>query len=245
LAQQYREKNVAIEGLKRSEDGKDSHNMMESAYLKIKNMIFGQQIVPGQKLIYRELAKALSMSSTPVQFALGRLEQEGFIERIPNVGYYVRKINLQEIEDLFDLRLILELYAVEMAIGNQTPEDIRLLEELQQDHKNYSIQIYDRRKLILDAAFHSQIAAMSRNGEIVKELRRIFEHAYLRSPVERIPPVRLPIAAAQHEEIVQRIRERDVAGARESLGRHIREAKEARRAMLEALPSMELSAASM
>jgi len=236
---------VAIESLKRSKDGKDPHNMMESAYLKIKDMIFVQHIVPGQKLIYRELAKALSMSSTPVQFALGRLEQEGFVERIPNVGYYVRKINLQEIEDLFDLRLILELYAVEMAIRNQTPEDIRLLEELQQNHKNYNIQIYDRRKLILDAAFHSQIAALSRNQEIVKELRRIFEHTYLRSPVERIPPVRLPIAAAQHQEILQRIRERDVTGARESLERHIREAKEARRAMLAALPSMEMSAASM
>jgi DNA-binding GntR family transcriptional regulator len=173
------------------------------------------------------------------------LEQEGFVERIPNVGYYVRKINLQEIEDLFDLRMILELYAVEMAIRNQTPEDIRLLEELQQNHKNYNIQIYDRRKLILDAAFHSQIAALSRNQEIVKELRRIFEHTYLRSPVERIPPVRLPIAAAQHQEILQRIRERDVTGARESLERHIREAKEARRAMLAALPSMEMSAASM
>lgn len=236
---------MAIESLKRSKDGKDPHNMMESAYLKIKDMIFVQHIVPGQKLIYRELAKALSMSSTPVQFALGRLEQEGFVERIPNVGYYVRKINLQEIEDLFDLRMILELYAVEMAIRNQTPEDIRLLEELQQNHKNYNIQIYDRRKLILDAAFHSQIAALSRNQEIVKELRRIFEHTYLRSPVERIPPVRLPIAAAQHQEILQRIRERDVTGARESLERHIREAKEARRAMLAALPSMEMSAASM
>jgi DNA-binding GntR family transcriptional regulator len=208
-------------------------------------MIFQQQIVPGQKLIYRELAKMLNMSSTPVQFALGRLEQEGFVERIPNVGYYVRKINLQEIEDLFDLRLILELYAVELAIANQTPEDIRLLEKLLQDHKNYNIQIYDRRKLILDAAFHSQIAGLSRNLEIVKQLRRIFEHTYLRSPVELIPPGRLPIAASEHEQILQKIKERDVVRAREYLERHIREAKEARRAMLAALPSMNMSAADM
>lgn len=226
-------------------DRKDSNGMMEAAYLKIKSMIFQQQIVPGQKLIYRELAKMLNMSSTPVQFALGRLEQEGFVERIPNVGYYVRKINLQEIEDLFDLRLILELYAVELAIANQTPEDIRLLEKLLQDHKNYNIQIYDRRKLILDAAFHSQIAGLSRNLEIVKQLRRIFEHTYLRSPVELIPPGRLPIAASEHEQILQKIKERDVVRAREYLERHIREAKEARRAMLAALPSMNLSAAGM
>ncbi len=226
-------------------DGKDSHNMMESAYLKIKNMIFQQHIVPGQKLIYRELAKLLNMSSTPVQFALGRLEQEGFVERIPNIGYYVKKINLQEIEDLFDLRLILELYAVEMAIKNQTPEDIDLLEKYLQDHKNYDIPIYDRKKLILDAAFHSQIAGLSGNLEIVKQLRRIFEHTYLRSPVELIPPGRIPVAASEHEQILQMIRERDVVRAKQYLEKHIREAKEARRAMLAALPSMNLSAASM
>ena len=239
------EKIVAAVCMKSVEAGKDSNNMTESAYFKMKNMIFQQYIVPGQKLTYRELAKLLNMSSTPVQFALGRLEQEGFVERIPNVGYYVRKINPQEIEDLFDLRWILEVHAIEYAIKNHTPEDLEVLDKLIQDHKNYQIQIYDRKKLFLDATFHSQIASLSGNLEIVKQLKRIFEHTYLRSPVELIPPSRIPIAVSQHEQILQLIKERDIGRAKECLGKHIQEAKEARRAMLWSLPSINISAASM
>jgi len=55
-------------------------------------MVFNQQIIPGQKLIYRELSMLLKMSTTPVQLALARLEQEGFVELLPNVGYF-RKEN--------------------------------------------------------------------------------------------------------------------------------------------------------
>jgi DNA-binding GntR family transcriptional regulator len=221
-------------------DKKNSQNLAEEAYLRIKDMIFQHQIFPGQKLIYRELAKPLGMSLTPVQFALGRLEQEGFVERISNVGYYVTKISLKEIEDLFDVRMILEVHAVELAIRNQTPEDIMLLEKRLQDHKNYSIQVYDRRKLMLDAAFHSQIAAMSGNLEIVRELKRIFEHTRLRSPVELIPPTRMNVATSEHEQILQMIKERDVSGATQYMLKHIYEAKEARIAMLAALTSMNM-----
>lgn len=218
---------------------------MESAYLKIKDMIFMHQIFPGQKLIYRELAKLLGMSLTPVQFALGRLEQEGFVERISNVGYYVKKISLKEIEDLFDVRLVLESHAVKLAITNLAPEDVMLLEKCLQDHKNYNIQIYDHRKLMLDAAFHAQIAAISGNLEIVRQLKRIFEHTRLRSPVELIPPSRMNVASSQHEQILQAIRERNVSGATEFMAKHIEEAKEARIAMLAALMSINMPAGIM
>jgi len=54
-----------------------TENLIQKAYLQLKNMIFNQRISPGQKLIYRELAMVLGMSSTPMQLALCKLEQEG------------------------------------------------------------------------------------------------------------------------------------------------------------------------
>ena len=224
---------------------KDYSNLMEIAYGKLKKMIFLQHISPGQKLIYRELANFLHMSATPVQFALGRLEQEGFVKRIPHVGYYVQGISLQEINDLFDLRQVLEVHAVELAIEQQTPEDLDSLVCLMNKHKNYKVQMYDRRKLLLDAEFHWQIAEMSRNREIVKQLKRIFEHTYLRSPVECIPPERMRVSASQHEEILSMIRERNVGLAKKYLAEHIVQAKEARKKMLSVLPQDDFLAASI
>jgi len=195
-------------------------------------MIFYQRISPGQKLIYRELAVVLGMSSTPVQLALCKLEQEGFVERIPNIGYYVRRIDIREIEDLFDLRQILEVYAIEQAIQNQTPEDLEILHQMMLSHKNHDIQIYDRKKLLLDAEFHWQIAAMSKNQAILRQLRSIFEHSYLRSRVELLPPDRLLVTAAQHAAIYEMIREHKTARAKKAIATHIREAKEAKLMML-------------
>jgi len=74
----------------------DSKNLMEKAYWQIKNMIFQQKIAPGQKLIYRDLSKRLDMSKTPIMHALGRLEQEGFVELMPNLGYSVKEMDIQE-----------------------------------------------------------------------------------------------------------------------------------------------------
>ena len=69
------------------------------------------------------------MSTTPVQLALARLEQEGFVELVPNIGYSVKKIIPKEVHDLFDVRLIFELYTVELAIQNQTVESLKTLNE--------------------------------------------------------------------------------------------------------------------
>ncbi|HOG18604.1 MAG: HTH-type transcriptional regulator McbR [Syntrophaceae bacterium PtaU1.Bin231] len=209
-----------------------TENLIQKAYLQLKNMIFYQRISPGQKLIYRELAVVLGMSSTPVQLALCKLEQEGFVERIPNIGYYVRRIDIREIEDLFDLRQILEVYAIEQAIQNQTPEDLEILHQMMLSHKNHDIQIYDRKKLLLDAEFHWQIAAMSKNQAILRQLRSIFEHSYLRSRVELLPPDRLLVTAAQHAAIYEMIREHKTARAKKAIATHIREAKEAKLMML-------------
>jgi DNA-binding GntR family transcriptional regulator len=210
----------------------DSGSLTNTACAKIKEMLFLQKIPPGRKLIYRELAKMLHMSSTPVQLALAKLEQEGLVIREPNVGYYVKMIDLKESDDLFDVREALEVYAVALAITNQTPQDIEKLTELIRIHKNYIIQVYDRKKLLLDAEFHWQIAKISKNWEILKQLRRIYEHSYLRSPVDLFPPERLSIAPSQHEEILRWIKERNILRAQKCLGRHIQEAKEAKRSAL-------------
>jgi DNA-binding GntR family transcriptional regulator len=204
----------------------ESKNLTEKAYILIKNMVFSQRIVPGQKLIYRELSTLLKMSTTPVQLALARLEQEGFVELIPNVGYFVRKIVPKEVEDLFDIRQILEVHAVKLAIMNQTDESMKILKDKILEHKNYVIDIYDRKKLLLDAEVHLQIARMSNNGEIVKQLQRIHEHIYLRSRIELLPPKRMRLSPSHHEKLFQLIKSKDIEAAQELMKEHIQGAKE-------------------
>jgi DNA-binding GntR family transcriptional regulator len=210
----------------------NADNLSEIAYLKIKNLLLNQGLTAGQKLIYRELAEKFHISLTPVQHALARLQQEGFVEREHNIGYFVRMMSVKESDDLFDLRRILEDYAVKAAIANQTPQDIERLTKLAQDHKNYVIQNYDRKKILLDAEFHYQIARMSKNRQILKQLQSIYEHCYLRYPIEIISPTRASVTPSQHEDILYWIKERSISRARRCLDKHILGAKEAKRAAL-------------
>jgi DNA-binding GntR family transcriptional regulator len=204
----------------------DSKNLMEKAYWQIKNMIFQQKIGPGQKLIYRDLSKKLDMSKTPIMYALGRLEQEGFVELMPNLGYFVKEMDVQEFEDLFDVREALEVHAITMAIDNQTSDDVENLERRVQQHKEYTLPYYDRKKLVLDAEVHLQIALMSRNKVLIRQLRQIFEHIYLRYRVERMHPSRLSTAPEEHHQIAAMIRKKDYHGAEKMIRKHIRAAKE-------------------
>ena len=204
----------------------EPNNLTEKAYSLIKSMIFDQTIVPGQRLIYRELSMRLNMSTTPIQLALARLEQEGFVQLVPNVGYFVKKITPKEVEDLFDIRTILELHAVELAIMKQTDESIKVLHDKIQDHEKYIVEIYDRKKLLLDAEVHLQIARMSNNLEIVKHLQRIHEHIYLRSRIELLSPTRMRLSPVHHKKLFHMIKAKDVEGAQELLREHIQGAKE-------------------
>lgn len=204
----------------------DSKNLMEKAYWLMKNMVFQQKIGPGQKLIYRDLSKRLNMSKTPIMYALGRLEQEGFVELIPNLGYFVKELDIREFEDLFDLREALETHAVVLAIEYQSGEDLENLEKRIQQHKEYSLPYYDRKKLVLDAEVHLQIALMSRNKVLVRQLRQIFEHIYLRYNVERMRSTRLSVSSKEHHQILTLIRKKDSQAAGKMIGKHVRAAKE-------------------
>ena len=204
----------------------ESKNLTEKAYILLKSMIFNQTIVSGQKLIYRELSMRLNMSTTPIQLALARLEQEGFVELVPNMGYSVKKITPKEVEDLFDIRIILEVHAVKLAIMKQTDESMKILREKILAHKSYTIDIYDRKKLFLDAEVHLQIARMANNGEIVKQLQRIHEHIYLRSRFELLAPKRMRLSPVHHEKLFQLIKSKNVKEAQDLMSEHIQSAKE-------------------
>jgi DNA-binding GntR family transcriptional regulator len=205
---------------------KKENNLMEKAYREIKSMIFQQMFGPGQKLIYRTLAERLNMSKTPIMYALGRLEQEGFVELIPNFGYSVKEIDIKELEDLFDIREALEVHAVFLAIKNHKDEDLENLEKAIQKHKEYKPPVYDRLKLMLDANVHLEIAKMSGNKVLIRHLRQLYEHTYLRHRVELMNPTRMHASPKEHLKILGLIRERNTSEAMKLIRAHIRAAKE-------------------
>lgn len=204
---------------------KDSLSLIEDAYRRIKQLIYNQQLVPGQRLVYDDLAKTLNMSRTPIINALNRLEQQGLVVSESFRGFYVRPMDLQEVWDAFGVREALETYAVEIAISKASREDFKVLEEKLLEHENYKPSYYDRKKLLLDAAFHLQIAEMTGNRILKWHLRMNLEHVYLRAKLDAYDTDRMAKAPSEHRALLKQMKDKNVLSSVETIRNHIRVAR--------------------
>ena len=99
----------------------------ERAYEYLKSAILSGRFNPGKRLTEEHLAKEMGVSRTPVREALHKLESEGLIKPLETRGFIVSKDSREEIEELFDMRAILEGYGLRV-ISEKVSED--LLEQL-------------------------------------------------------------------------------------------------------------------
>jgi len=199
--------------------------LTDEAYQRIKELILDQKLAPGQKLTYGDLSRRLDMSPTPIINALYRMEHEGFVASVPFKGFYVRKMGLQEAWELFGIREALESYIVEQAIMIAQPGDLDRLEEKFAAHEAYQPVVYDRKRFMLDSEFHIQLARLSKNEALVRQLLATFEHFYIRFKFSRMSLDRLQSSVDEHRQLIDRIRRKDVNGSRDAIRNHIHNAR--------------------
>ena len=99
----------------------------ERAYEYLKSAILSGRFNPGKRLTEEHLAKEMGVSRTPVREALHKLESEGLIKPLETRGFIVSKDSREEVEELFDMRAVLEGYGLRV-ISEKVSEN--LLEQL-------------------------------------------------------------------------------------------------------------------
>jgi DNA-binding GntR family transcriptional regulator len=104
--------------------------LVDRAYAYLKEMILYHEVKPGQRLQDRDLAQSIGVSRTPVREALSRLERDGLVINLEGRGYFVREIDRQEVEHLYDLRELVECHAMGLAVKHARPEDIEELAKM-------------------------------------------------------------------------------------------------------------------
>ena len=95
----------------------------------IREAIIDGRLAPGRRLKEEELARELGMSRTPVREALLVLESEGLVESVPRRGATVRSYAVDDLDDMYQLRAVLEGYAARRAATRISAEDVARLEE--------------------------------------------------------------------------------------------------------------------
>ncbi len=107
---------------------KNGVSVREKTYEHLKSGIFSGRFTSGERLTEEHLAEELGVSRTPVREALHKLEQDGLIEPLESRGFCIPRDSAEEIEDLFELRTVLEGYTLKIICERITEEQIAMLE---------------------------------------------------------------------------------------------------------------------
>jgi len=198
----------------------EQKNLTLKVYNHIKQMMLDYDIVPGQRLVFVDLAKELGVSRTPVNNALSILAKEGYLDFIPNQGYSVHKLTLEEAESLYEIRLILDLGIIENAIKQATPKGLKTLAaEKNKFAESVKGHVY-RKVFLLDMNFHAAIGEMAGNMYFKDIYTDIYQRIFLRFRTEHLEVSRLLEIVEEHEVLFAAIVDKDIKKATELVKDH-------------------------
>ncbi len=183
----------------------EQKNLTLRVYDNIKQMMVNYDIVPGQRLVFVDLAKELGVSRTPVNNALSILAKEGYLDFIPNQGYSVHKLTREEAESLYEIKVLMELGSIDNAIKLATPRKLAALEEKKNRYASSVKSHVYRHLFVLDMEFHAAIGEMVNNTYFVDIYKDIYQRIFLRFRTEHLETPRLFEIIEEHEDLYNAI----------------------------------------
>ena len=179
---------------------------------------------PGSRIVEAEIARSMGISRAPVREAARRLERQGVLVSRPRHGFAVRTISVQEIDDLYEVRLSIELTSIELACRRADDAGLARVKALVDTMvREAATQAQDER-ITSDLELHTLICELSGNAH----LRRIYQNTQteLRMIIALIDAVYQDPAtiASLHYPIVDALMKRDADAAKAAMRVHLEDA---------------------
>lgn len=196
-------------------------SLRDLAYERIKLAIRQGALQPGEPISETRLSRLLGISRTPVREALQTLAQEGLVQIIPGRAVMVAAPTIDDTLNAIQVRLIVEPEVVKMATDAISAADLERLWAAMQRMEE-AVSNGDRATWSeADTIFHEVISAACPN-RLLGDLALQFRHRVSFVAVDaKTAPDRLANCTAEHRIILERMTERDAAGAREAMSDHI------------------------
>jgi DNA-binding GntR family transcriptional regulator len=197
----------------------------QKAYDGIRKMLFHNEIVPGQKISYRDLSERLGMSQTPIIQALKWLEFQQLVVHETNRGYYTAPIRVQEVEEIYDLRELIECDLLSKSINQLDDNSLNGLKAALDEHLKASKDVYLYDRLEKDMQFHLTLAGLSNCSVQLQALKNLFDLLYLKYGGNYLFSTSMDSADTDHNILFGHLRNRDLKKAKKVLSSHIQRVK--------------------
>jgi DNA-binding GntR family transcriptional regulator len=192
--------------------------------------VFEGRLRAGQHLVTQDLADRFGVSHTPIREALIALAGIGIIDLLPNRGAVVRRVTVQDVHEICQVRRVLECEATRSACGRADAAALDALTTglrgLIEDRLPTAADVIEEARA-LDSRLHDLIAASCGNAFLAKELGRLkilfraFRDATYAHDGTRIASGRFVDEAREHLVIVEALKARDRRAATRAMSRHI------------------------
>lgn len=183
----------------------------EKTYEMIRDMIFTGKLTNGEKIVETRLAEQLGVSRTPLREAIKRLEQEKLIR-----NNQISNPTDQDYQDIFELRILIEKYAIVKATQFFTDDDIKIMEDLVEiGYTGDSGEVMEANKL-----FHEKIVNATKNNFMIETFNQMQSIIYLFR--KTVLYQKRPGLIDEHKEIVLAMKDRDGEKAERLIEDHLK-----------------------
>lgn len=149
--------------------------LSDLAYSRIRGDIIRCLLGPGVEVTEAQLASRYRLGKSPVRSALARLCQEGLLQPLPRRGYLVAPVTLQDVHDIFQLRLVLEPAVARLAVGRTDNERLRELDAICKAGYVPGDKESEAAFLKANKEFHVTIARASGNRRLCKTISDLLD----------------------------------------------------------------------
>lgn len=191
----------------------------QRAFERIREKITSLELSPGSPIDEGKLASELDMGLVPVREALILLAHDHLVET-EALGLFVSKVEINDLQQISEIRMLLEPYCARQAAAYATADDIIVLEALSQEQTRISPdqpkELFD-----LDHKFHQAIARAARNKYLAEILENFYGHSK-RAWFLILPHLDFLSAAVEsHLDLVKAIKDRDTERALQIMQAHV------------------------
>jgi len=210
---------------------------------EIERMILSGDLPGGAKLTEAPIAEQLGVSRGPVREAFRALEGSGLVHVEKNRGVYVRQISVDEADQIYELRAVLDEFVgrrlAESATAAQVRELRAIVERMETASANNDVDAY----LAANLDFHDRMVELTGNAKLLQVYRRLVNELHLFRRATLQQGGALPVSSREHREIVDRIAARHAAAAGRAMHEHVQASRARMHKLCDPAPNSDAPAA--
>lgn len=207
----------------------ERRNLGSDVYRILRDRILRQELKAGEKLSDLRLSNELGVSRTPIREALHQLVQDGVVVAEPNRGFFVATFSKRDLEEIFELRLALELFAARRINRKDRREELeRALFEL--EHVERLLRNAETPEQMQEAAdaflktdrgFHSWLVSTAENKRLDTIINSIWTQIAIFQQIGSTIPDWVQKALKQHRQVIELLLKGDVEAATSIMEQHL------------------------